>query len=193
MLDGSFVRRLVLAGAVLALTTGCAMGVGAAAGGALLVAGILSYECYDYVTITVIDEATGDKTCAAKVTVTEDGSEQELGSCYYAPLTEGHWTVRAALPGRPAVTTSVDVTDSKGCQPSVSTILLTIPAPGATSGPRRLVPAGPASPAPPASPATAPAPAAPPAPTPEVPSAPSPAPPAPTLTPEAPATQSFPD
>ena len=52
-------KRLMAAGAALALTTGCAAGVGAGAGAALVAVGILTYECYDYVTITVIDGATG--------------------------------------------------------------------------------------------------------------------------------------
>jgi hypothetical protein len=127
--------KLILVGACAVLvtsTTGCAIGFGAAAGGALIAAGALAHECYDYTSVTVIDGATGQKTCAAEVTATADGSQQALGSCYSAPLTEGRWTLSAKLPGREAATTTLEVED-EGCQHTVSTVWLIVPAPHATA------------------------------------------------------------
>jgi hypothetical protein len=189
-------KRLMVAGTVLALATGCAAGAGAAAGAVLIGVGILTYECYQYAQITVIDGATGEQTCEAEVTAIEDGDEDVLGSCYHAPLTPGRWTLRAELPGRRAAITTFDVIDREGCDHAVLSFVLTIPAPGAPAGPQPLLPAttAPAPPPPrPPAPASTPAPA--PAPAPAPPPAPETAPSAPpsAAPPEAPPTQSFPD
>jgi hypothetical protein len=137
------------------LLTGCASVAGAGIGAGLLALGFITHECYEHVDIKVIDGVTGNKICDAKVTAEQDGDVDTLGSCYYAPLTEGRWNLTATLPGRPPAKTSLLVAESEGCEPVVASVVLTIPpAPGA---------------APPAPPPFAPVPAAPP---------PAPAPPA---------------
>ncbi len=193
-------KRLMVAGTVLALATGCVAGAGAAVGVGLIGVGIVTYECYQYAQITVIDGATGKQTCDAEVKAIQDGDEEVLTSCYHAPLTAGKWTLRAELPGRKAATTSFEVPD--GCDHTVSTFVLTIPAPGAAPGPQPLLPAPPPAPTPAPAPTLAPAPTvAPPAET-SPPAAPAPAPEAPAPSapssaappaPQAPPTQSFPD
>jgi hypothetical protein len=201
-------KRLMV-GVALGLTTGCAAAAGAGAGAVLMTAGILSYQCYDHVDITVIDGLTGDKTCNADVRLIEGADEETLGSCYYAPLTAGTYTLRAALPGRVAGVTTLTVSERDGCDPVVRTVVLTVPAPGAQRGPRPLLPAAPAPsapiatpPAPSAAPAAEPAPAPTPETTPPPPASagPGPANPpaeaipegAPAPEPEAPPTERFP-
>jgi hypothetical protein len=194
-------KRLIAVGAVLTLATGCAAGVGAGVGAALIAAGVLTHECYEYVTITVIDGATGAKTCAAKVTVSEGGDDDVLGSCYYAPLTAGSWKVRAELAGRQPAVVTMNVEERDSCEPAVGSLVLTIPAPGGPLAPQPAVPTPAPGPAP--SPPVTTAPETPPPPTaPVVPSgtptppeavpAPSAAP-APAAPEGVPPTQRFPD
>ncbi|HVJ17764.1 MAG TPA: hypothetical protein VM686_20220 [Polyangiaceae bacterium] len=188
-------KRLLVVGAALVLT-GCAAGVGAGAGALLIGVGIATHECYQYTDITVIDGVTGFKTCDADVSVIQDGEAETLGSCYHAPLTAGRWTLRAELPGRKAAVTSFVVKEHEGCA-TVSTVVLTIPAPGAATGPQPLQPAPspPAAappPAPPLETAPPPPPSAPPASSETPPAAPAP-PPSAAPTPEVPPTQRFPD
>jgi hypothetical protein len=158
-----FASGLALALLVPALST-CAP----AAGGAVLVAvvgiGALTSHCYDYIDVTVYD-AQGRRTCAATVTASNRGDQFELKSCYYAPLTDGHWTIRATLPGLPDAVSSADVEHTDDCTRHVLSMELTINAPGShngnpAAGPSPDVPALPPPPA--APPPSAPASAAPP-------------------------------
>lgn len=85
----------------------------------------LTSHCYDYLDLTVFD-AQGRKTCAATVTASTDGDHFELGSCYYAPLTDGVWTLRAALPGYKDATTTVPVEHAHDCARHVQSVELTM-------------------------------------------------------------------
>ncbi|MEO7036399.1 MAG: hypothetical protein ABI335_21470 [Polyangiaceae bacterium] len=100
-----------------------------AAGGAVLVGviaiGALTSHCYDYLDVTVFD-AQGRKTCAATVTASSGSDHFELGSCYYAPLTDGVWTLRATLPGFPDAVTTVPVEHAHDCTRYVESVELTL-------------------------------------------------------------------
>ena len=104
-----------------------------AAGGAVLVGivgiGVLTSHCYDYLDVTVFD-AQGRKTCAATVTARNGGDHFELSSCYYAPLTDGVWTLSASLPGYPDASTTVPVEHANDCTRHVQSVELTLNAPG---------------------------------------------------------------
>ena len=127
-LPAHIMRKLVATGLLflLAATSACTV---AAGGGVVLVAvgiGLLTSECYDYLDVTVYD-ANGRKTCNATVTVSKDGgSAQELTSCYYAPLGNGTWQLRATLPGFPEATSTVQVDNRKECVRHVQSAELTI-------------------------------------------------------------------
>ncbi|HEX3851604.1 MAG TPA: hypothetical protein VHW01_11600 [Polyangiaceae bacterium] len=151
-----------------------------AAGGAVLVGivgiGALTSHCYDYLDVTVFD-AQGRRTCAATVTARNGGEHFELSSCYYAPLTDGVWTLSASLPGYRDATTTVPVEHANDCTRHVQSVELTLNAPGSASAPRAAV-SLPLPPLPP--PASSPPPAAPPTlPAPPAAPLPSTAPPAP--------------
>jgi hypothetical protein len=141
-----------------------------AAGGGVLVAvvaiGALTTHCYDYFDVTVFD-ALGRRTCAATVTASNGSDEFELKSCYYAPLTDGHWTIRAKLQGSADAVSTADVEHANDCTRHVQSMELTLLTPGAGHvappallGAPALPPTGPAAlPPPPPPPAGAPAPA----------------------------------
>jgi hypothetical protein len=167
------------------LLTACAP----AYGGAVLIAvvgiGALTSHCYDYLDVSVFDEH-GRKTCAATVTAQNRSDEFELKSCYYAPLTDGHWTIRAVLPGYPETTATIDVDHARDCTRHTQSMELTLngglraqpgpalaplppppPPPNNSASPTATSPGVPpasAAPAPPAPAANSAAPAAPPAP-----------------------------
>ncbi|HEX7452155.1 MAG TPA: hypothetical protein VF294_07720 [Polyangiaceae bacterium] len=130
-----------------------------AAGGAVLLGivgiGALTSHCYDYLDVTVFD-AQGRKTCAATVTAQNGGDHFELSSCYYAPLTDGVWTLSASLPGFPDSTTTVPVEHANDCTRHVQSVELTLNAPGTAPTARAPV----SQPALPPQPALAPPPAA---------------------------------
>ncbi|MEO8901335.1 MAG: hypothetical protein ABI488_06500 [Polyangiaceae bacterium] len=146
-----------------------------AAGGAVLVGVVaisaLTSHCYDYLDVSVFD-AQGRKTCAATVTASSGSDHFELGSCYYAPLTDGVWTVRAALPGFPDAVTTVPVVHAHDCTRYVQSVELTLkptqpprsvpPPPELRRTPQTPAPAAsiPEADAPSASPAAIPPPAA---------------------------------
>jgi hypothetical protein len=169
---GRQIRRAVLwvaCAALIPTLASCAP----AAGGAVLVGiigiGALTSHCYDYLDVTVFD-ARGRKTCAATVTARNGGEHFELSSCYYAPLTDGVWTLSASLPGYPDAITTVPVEHANDCTRHVQSVELTLNAPGSASvlrAPVSLPVPPPAPPAPvPAAPAAlvpSPAPTAPPA------------------------------
>jgi hypothetical protein len=149
-------------GASALLLSGCASVAGAGIGAGLLALGLITHECYEHVDIKVIDGVTGNKICDAKVTAEQDGDVDTLGSCYYAPLTEGRWNLTATLPGRPPAKSTLIVAESESCEPVVASVVLTIPpAPGSTPPappPFAPVPARPEpapAPAPPAVPPSA--------------------------------------
>ena len=114
----------------------CAPAVSGAVVAGVVAIGALTSHCYDYLDLTVFD-AQGRKTCAATVTASSGGEHFELGSCYYAPLTDGVWTLRAALPGYTDATSTVPVEHAHDCARHVQSVELTL-------NPARLV-GGPAS------------------------------------------------
>lgn len=160
----SGLKRGALGAALLILaSSACTPLIGGAVLIGLVGVGALTSRCYDYLDVTVFD-ADGRKTCAATVTASDGRSQFELTSCYYAPLTDGHWTLRASLPGTPEAFSTVEVEHVHDCTRHVQTVELTMNRAGAPSAPRPLVPARPvvASPPPPTSESGSPAPSAPP-------------------------------
>jgi hypothetical protein len=142
---------LALAFSTLALGA-CAPAVGSGVLVAVVAIGALTSHCYDYIDVTVYD-AQGRRTCGAIVTATNGGDEFELKSCYYAPLTDGHWTIRARLPGLPDAVSVVDVEHANDCTRHVQSMELTLSVPGSappTAPPFLGAPAPPALPPPPA-------------------------------------------
>jgi hypothetical protein len=168
------IRRTVLWAACAAFIPTLAACTAAAGGGVLLgvvAIAALTSHCYDYLDVTVFD-GQGRKTCAATVTAKNGGEHFELSSCYYAPLTDGVWTLSASLPGYPDATTTVPVEHANDCTRHVQSVELSLNTPGSAPASRAAVlPLAPPAPPPPLAPATAPvsapipnpAPAAPPA------------------------------
>ncbi|MET0793529.1 MAG: hypothetical protein ABW061_18555, partial [Polyangiaceae bacterium] len=146
----SAVWGMVLALLLSALSGACTVAVGGGAVAALVGIGVLSSHCYDYVDVTVFD-VQGSKTCAATVTASrKDSSEHfELESCYYAPLSDGQWSLRATLPGRADAVSTVEVEHKDGCTRHVQSLELTLnlagtPPPGAGVAASAVAPAPPA-------------------------------------------------
>ncbi len=166
----------------------CAPVVGGAALAVVVGVGALTSHCYDYLDVTVLDDQ-GRKTCAATVTAKNRGDEFELKSCYYAPLTDGHWTIRASQPGMPDAISTVEVEHANDCTRHVQSMELTL---SARANPALPAAQPPAAPAPEAPPAPAPAPEIPPAP-PAASSSAAPAPSAPAAASAAPPVGVFPD
>lgn len=167
MTRGTFGAALL----VLVLTACTPLVGGAALVGVVSIAALTSH-CYDYLDVTVLD-ADGRKTCAATVTAINGGSQFDLASCYYTPLTDGTWTLRASLPGSPDTVSKVVVDHAHDCTRHVQSVELTLNRAGsvpAPKPPRQSAPmvASPAAATPPSSalptssapPAAAPAPAA---------------------------------
>jgi hypothetical protein len=125
---------------VLGALSACTAVAGGSIVAVLVGVGALTSHCYDYLDVTVFD-AQGRKTCAATVTASrQKSSEQfELESCYYTPLSDGRWTLRASLPGSNDVETVVDVDHEKDCTRHVQSVELTLAAVG--SRPRAATPA----------------------------------------------------
>jgi hypothetical protein len=117
--------------------------------------GALTSHCYDYLDVTVFD-GQGRKTCAATVTAKNGGDHFELSSCYYAPLTDGVWTLSASLPGYTDATTTVPVEHNNDCTRHVQSVELSLNAPGSAPASRASLslpaqpPPPPAQPPPPA-------------------------------------------
>ncbi|MEI9948595.1 MAG: hypothetical protein WDO74_06320 [Pseudomonadota bacterium] len=121
--------------------------------------------------MTVLD-ADGRKTCAATVTVSNNGGGQfELTSCYYAALTDGRWTLRASLPGFADAVSTVEVDHAHDCIRHVQTVQLTLNRTGARLAPKPVLSPPPAVALPPLATPPAPAPAPAPATTSTVPEA----------------------
>jgi hypothetical protein len=106
-------------------TSACTPLVGGAVLIGLVAVGAATSRCYDYLDVTVFD-ADGRKTCAATVTASDGGSPFELSSCYYAPLSDGRWTLRASLPGFPDALSTVEVEHAHDCIRHVQTVELTL-------------------------------------------------------------------
>jgi hypothetical protein len=180
---GSAVRWVVVALGL--ATTSCAGVVGAGAAVAVVGAAVLSMTCYDRMTVTVTDQATGTKLCDAKVTFTKGSSVTEANSCYSAALSTGKYQLRVERQGLVTYEETVDVDTGSKCKHAVQTIYVAMDRPGQQAAPQVVAPAAPA----PAAPApVAPAPVAPP----PSPSASTPAPPAAPATAPAPSS-AFPD
>lgn len=149
---GRLTRRAVGAVLLAFATSACTPLWGGGVLLGLVAVGALTSHCYDYLDVTVFD-ADGRKTCAATVTAINGGDHFELTSCYYAPLTDGHWTLRASLPGSPDVLTTVEVEHAHDCTRHVQTVELTLnragvakpalPPPAVTSPPPAPAPAVP--------------------------------------------------
>ncbi|MEO6601764.1 MAG: hypothetical protein ABIQ16_17940 [Polyangiaceae bacterium] len=122
-----FVVLVLVVGSLTACTVVASGGVIAAIVGI----GALTSHCYDYLDVTVFD-AQGRKTCAATVTASRNKSAEhfELESCYYAPLSDGLWTLRATMPGSKDVETVVDVEHKNDCTRHVQSVELTLDAGG---------------------------------------------------------------
>jgi hypothetical protein len=164
----------------LPLLSACAPAVGGGVLAVVVAIGALTSHCYDYLDVTVLD-AQGRKTCAATVTASNGSDEFELKSCYYAPLTDGRWTIRAHAPGFVDAIGNAQVEHADDCTRHVQSMELTLAAPGSPGSefPRGAPPPLPPAPPPPAAPAPPPAAPAPP------PAAPAPPPAAPAPPPSA--------
>ena len=116
---------------VLNALTGCTVVAGGGVLAALVGISALTSHCYDYLDVTVLD-AQGRKTCAATVTASRDNSGEhfELESCYYTPLTDGRWTLRASLPGNNDAQSVVEVEHKDDCTRHVQSVELTLNTPG---------------------------------------------------------------
>ncbi len=149
-----FTGALALALLIPSLTA-CAPAVGGGVLVAVVAIGALTSHCYDYIDVSVYDPL-GRRTCTATVTATNGGDQFELKSCYYAPLTDGHWSIRASLPGLPDAVSTVDVEHENDCTRHVQSMELTINPPGTKPAQALLPPPQPddlrALPPPPAAP-----------------------------------------
>jgi len=137
----TYLARWALGATLLILSsTTCTPLVGGAALIGVVAVGAATSRCYDYLDVTVLD-ADGRKTCAATVTVSDGGSPSELTSCYYAPLTDGRWTLRASLAGFTDAVSTVEVDHSHDCTRHVQTVELTLNRIGAPPAPaQRILP-----------------------------------------------------
>jgi hypothetical protein len=114
---------------MLGTLSACTVVAGGGVVAALVGIGALTSHCYDYLDVTVFD-AQGRKTCAATVTATRSSSAEhfELESCYYTPLSDGRWTLRASMPGSNDVQTIIDVDHKNDCARHVQSVELTLDA-----------------------------------------------------------------
>ncbi|HEY3668915.1 MAG TPA: hypothetical protein VGL19_23120, partial [Polyangiaceae bacterium] len=126
---GQQIRTAILCAALVPTLSACAPAVGGAVVASVVTIAALTSHCYDYLDVTVFDEH-GRKTCAATVTARNGGDHFELSSCYYAPLTDGVWTLTASLPGRAAAVTTVPVEHANDCTRHVQSVELSLNAPG---------------------------------------------------------------
>ena len=149
------------------LSTSCAGVIGAGAAVVVVGAGVLSFTCYDRVSVTVTDRLTGTKLCDAKVTFLQGKSETVATSCYQAALSKGSYTLRVERHGLVTFEEPIDVSDSGECGQTVQTMYVALDRKTRVTPPQQIVPA-PVTPPPPvtAPPVTAPPVTAPPATTP---------------------------
>lgn len=105
-------------------TTSCAGLAGAGAAAVVITAGIVSYTCYDRVSVTVTNRVTGRSLCDAKVSFFEakSDSETEATSCYQAALAPGKYRLHVERPGLVPFNEPVVVTRGRECGQSVQTI-----------------------------------------------------------------------
>ena len=142
--------RRGFAGVILAFVLGALSACSVVAGGGVAVALIgisaLTTQCYDYLDVTVLD-SNGRKTCAATVTASRAKSSEhfELESCFYTPLSDGHWTLRATLAGNADAVSELDVEHKDDCTRHTQSVELTLGASSVQRVPRfTSVPATPA-------------------------------------------------
>jgi hypothetical protein len=101
-------------------------GVVAVAGGA----GILAAQCYDQVRIRVKDQQ-GRRSCDARVSLTQDGSQRTLRPCYHASLTEGRYRLDVRQAGYLPAEMEFAIPEHPGkCPHYTHTIELTLRRPG---------------------------------------------------------------
>lgn len=118
-------RRTIGAGLLVLLLSACTPLFGGVALIGVVSIAALTSRCYDYLDVTVLD-ADGRKTCAATVTASNGGSPFELASCYYTPLSDGRWTLRASLPGFSDAVSTVEVDHAHDCTRHVQSVELTM-------------------------------------------------------------------
>jgi hypothetical protein len=135
---GWLIRGLLACVLLMPVLSACTVVAGGGVAVAVIAIGALTSHCYDYLDVSVFD-AQGRKTCAATVTATNGGSEFELQSCYYAPLSDGRWTLRASLPGMSDAMTTVEVEHKDDCTRHTQSVELSLGVPGAA--PRSVAPA----------------------------------------------------
>jgi hypothetical protein len=141
------VRGVLAASLLFLATSACTAVAGGAAALGLIAVGALTSRCYDYLDVTVLD-ADGHKTCAATVTASNGKSQLELTSCYYTPLTDGRWTLRASLPGLSDAVSKVEVDHAHDCIRHVQTVELTLRRPGDVPPAPKPLPSPPTIPSP---------------------------------------------
>jgi len=146
-------RHVLALGLFVFGASACAPAFGVGALALVVGVGALTSHCYDYLDVTVLDPE-GRKTCDATVTAKNSGDEFELKSCYYAPLTDGTWTIRAHRDGIADALSTVVVNHSDDCTRHVQSMELTL-----GSGNAMLPATPPSPPPPPPAPAAAPPPA----------------------------------
>ncbi|HEY4159313.1 MAG TPA: hypothetical protein VGM29_14495 [Polyangiaceae bacterium] len=117
-------RLVALSSLVLTLGS-CAPGIGVGVAAGVLGIALLTHQCYDYLDVTVYDGA-GRSTCAADVFAEKGSNSVRLTSCYYTPLSDGTWTLRAHYPGVPDATSTVIVEHPSGCTAHVQSAALTL-------------------------------------------------------------------
>jgi len=122
--------RVLLAVLLLPLLSACTVVAGGGVAAAVVAIGVLTSHCYDYLDVTVFD-GQGRKTCTATVTASKGSEHFELQSCYYAPLTDGRWTLRASQAGSTDALTTVEVEHKEDCTRHVQSVELSLSAPGA--------------------------------------------------------------
>ena len=166
------------------LATSCAGLIGAGAAVVVVGAGIVTFTCYDRVSVTVTDRVTGTKLCDAKVTFIQGTSETAATNCYQAALSAGQYTMRVERRGLQTFEEPVEVTEGGKCGQSVQTMYVALDRLNRPAPPSQITAPAPAAPA--AAPAppvpAAPAPAPTPAPKPATSALPPPPPPPPAST-----------
>ncbi len=108
------------------LTTSCVGALGAGAAAVIVGAGIMTFTCYDRVSVTVTDGLTGTKLCDAKVTFVKGKSETPATSCYQAALSAGKYTMRVERRGLVTFEEPVEVSESGKCGQSVQSMYVAL-------------------------------------------------------------------
>jgi hypothetical protein len=131
-------RRWALALVGLALT-GCTGALGVAAVAVVVSAGALGMTCYDHVSVTVTDQATGTELCDARVSFKQGSSVIEAKSCYEAALSRGSYVMHVERAGLVPYDVPFEVARGEHCNDSVQTIYVALERPGARPAPQMVV------------------------------------------------------